>query len=76
MFIDGSILITCQLVSHFLATNAITIPLSALSNSSENALLGYQMNTFNLRKSIALVLKEEGHATSTKCKMKIAFLHE
>ena len=48
MFSDGSILIICQLVSHFLATNAIKIPHSALPKSSEKALLGYQINTFNL----------------------------
>ena len=48
MFSDGSILIICQLVSHFLATNAIKIPHSDLPKSSEKALLGYQINTFNL----------------------------
>lgn len=73
MFSDGSILIICQLVSHFLATNAIKIPHSPLPKSSEKALLGYRINTFNLLQSIALVLKEEGHATSTKSKMKLLF---
>lgn len=73
MFSDGSILMVCQLVSHFLATNAIKIPHSDLPKSSEKALLGYQINTFNLLQSIALVLKEKGHGTSTKSKMKLLF---